>query len=75
MKEIRKKKKDDLKPKRFSSGFQLIAFVLVFAFVFQSMDTINNHTYGTKGVSIHRHNCTTPTHISSFCEDIDTTIF
>lgn len=31
--------------RKFSLKFKIIAFVLIFAFVFQSMEEINSHTY------------------------------
>ncbi|GGI57340.1 hypothetical protein GCM10011444_16490 [Winogradskyella haliclonae] len=64
-----------IKSNKFSLRFKIVAFILVFAFVFQSMDTINWHTYGAKGVSIHKKDCTTPVHLSYFCVEMDNVIF
>ncbi len=54
--------------REFSLVFKLLAFILVMTFTFQSLHSINEHTYSTKGASIHRHDCTTPIHLSYFCQ-------
>lgn len=67
--------REETKSRKYSLRFKIIAFILAFAFVFQSLDTINYHTYSVKGVSIHRHNCSTPIHLTYYCEEIEATIF
>lgn len=75
MLENRQKTEDQIVTRKFSLKFKLVALLLIFAFVFQSMDTINWHTYNIKGVSIHSHDCTTPAHLSYFCGKTYTIIF
>jgi hypothetical protein len=41
--------------KKYSVSSKIIAFVLVFAFTFQSMESINSHTYKIGVDSYHYH--------------------
>ncbi len=54
---------------KFSIMHKLIAVALTFIFIIHSLQNINSHTYNINGVEIHRHDCTTPVHLSTFCEN------
>lgn len=41
--------------KKFSLKYKLVAFVLIMSFTFQSMETINSHTYTTGVDTLHHH--------------------
>jgi len=41
--------------KKFSITYKIIALVLVLAFTFQSMESINSHAYKTGVYNIHNH--------------------
>ena len=41
--------------KKFSTRYKILALLLVLAFTFQSMETINSHTYRTGVYNIHNH--------------------
>ncbi len=55
---------------KFSVKYKIIAFLLGLAFVFQSMSTINSHTY-TTGVDSYHYTCGCfgcwPTHLAVKC--------
>ena len=64
-----KKVTDIQKPKKFSFSYKFIVFIMILAFTFQSLPSVNGHTYSPKGVSIHKHDCLTPVHLSYFCQE------
>ncbi|WP_458626294.1 hypothetical protein [Winogradskyella sp. PC D3.3] len=56
--------------KKISLQYKIIALLLVLTFTFQSMETINNHTYNI-GVDNYHYQCGCfgcyPTHLSMTC--------
>ena len=61
---------DIQKPKKFPFKFKLIAFVMIITFTFQSLHSINSHTY-TAGVDNFHYTCgcfsCLPTHLNTSC--------
>jgi len=61
--------------KKFSIQYKIVAIILVFAFTFQSLESINSHTYSTTNYNTvyicGPHFCTdlSPAHLSYFCDD------
>lgn len=56
--------------KTFSLKYKIIAFLLVLAFTFQSMESINSHSYSTGINSYHvDYSCmmSIPTHLTIHC--------
>lgn len=56
--------------KTFSLKYKLVALMLVFAFTFQTMESINEHTYSTGINNYHvDYSCTmnVPTHLAIHC--------
>jgi hypothetical protein len=44
--------------RKFSIRYKIVALALALTFVFQTMETINSHTYGTGIYNIHsNHSC------------------
>ncbi len=57
---------------KLSLRYKILALTLSLAFIFQSLESINNHTYKSIGVNVHSEwGClvTTPTHLSYFCHE------
>lgn len=57
---------------KISIKYKITAIILSIAFIFQSLQSINEHTYKSTGVSIHsERGCiqTIPNHISYYCNE------
>ncbi|TCK69156.1 hypothetical protein DFQ05_0675 [Winogradskyella wandonensis] len=61
---------------KFPLRFKVVAIILALAFIFQSLHSINWHTYKISGVEIHAHSSclvtmdADKTHLSYFCKKL-----
>ncbi len=58
--------------KKFSIRYKFLAILLAIAFIFQSLESINSHTYSVKGISVDLgRTCNNPIlpHLTYYCND------